>query len=80
MKKMQKKEVSKLPYKSSSYALAPKVRQRYIQIENEIIEGDKKILDLKKVKNDLEAYSYDMRQRIDSYGDLEKYVDNATKQ
>lgn len=32
------------------------------------------ILLLKSVKNDLEAYSYDMRDKCGSYGALEKYV------
>lgn len=31
------------------------------------------------MKNNLEAYSYDMRSKIDSYGDLEKYVDAQQK-
>jgi molecular chaperone DnaK (HSP70) len=68
-----------LPYKSSSYALAPNVRKQYLKIEQEINAGDHQILDLKEVKNNLEAYSYDMRSKIESYGDLEKYVDAQQK-
>ena len=37
------------------------------------------ILELKKVKNELESYSYEMRNNIDSYGPLEKYVDDETR-
>lgn len=34
---------------------------------------------MKEIKNTLEAYGYEMRQRIDQYGDLEKYVDPQTR-
>lgn len=33
------------------------------------------ILQIKECRNSLEAYSYDMRSKIDAYGDLEKYID-----
>jgi len=31
------------------------------------------------VKNDLEAYAYEMRDKCGSYGSLEKYIDPETK-
>ena len=31
------------------------------------------------MKNDLEAYSYDMRNNLDSYGTLEKYLEESKK-
>jgi len=37
------------------------------------------ILLVKNVKNDLEAYSYDMRDKCGSYGALEKYIDPAVR-
>lgn len=37
------------------------------------------ILLVKSVKNDLEAYSYDMRDKCGSYGSLEKYIDPTVK-
>ena len=37
------------------------------------------ILDLKQARNDLEAYSYEMRSNLDSYGSFEKYLDAETK-
>ena len=42
--------------------------------------ADKLILDTKMTKNRLESYCYDMRNNIDSYGSLEKYVDPAVKE
>jgi len=44
-----------------------------------LYDEDMNILLLKNVKNDLEAYSYDMRDKCGSYGALEKYIDPATK-
>jgi len=34
---------------------------------------------MKALRNDLEAYSYEMRSNLESYGTLEKYLDEATK-
>jgi hypothetical protein len=42
-------------------------------------DGDAEILELKQLRNDLEAYSYDMRSNLDSYGAMEKYLDEETK-
>jgi heat shock protein 4 len=37
------------------------------------------ILEVKELRNMLEAYSYEMRNNLDSYGSFEKYLDDATK-
>jgi len=34
---------------------------------------------MKELRNMLEAYSYEMRNNLDSYGTFEKYLDEATK-
>ena len=69
-KKVQKKTSTMLQFKNSSYALAPKTRQQYHELENRIAADDQNILDLKEMKNSLESYGYDMRQKIDEYGEL----------
>jgi hypothetical protein len=33
----------------------------------------------KNLRNTVEAYAYDIRGNIDSYGSLEKYIDPAVK-
>ena len=33
----------------------------------------------KNLRNTVEAYSYDMRGNIDSYGSLEKYIDPVVR-
>ena len=44
-----------------------------------MFDQDKTILDTKLTKNNLETYCYDFRDKIDSYGALEKYIDPAVK-
>ena len=31
------------------------------------------------MKNDLEAYSYDMKNKVQAYGELEKYIDHGIR-
>lgn len=45
-----------------------------------MFEADRVILDTKMTKNKLEAYCYDMRSNMDSYGSLEKYIDPSIKE
>jgi len=78
-RKVDKKQTIPLKFLSSSYSLAPKTRKGFLELENKISEEDRQILLMKETKNTLEAYGYDMRQRIDQYGDLEKYVDPVLK-
>jgi len=55
------------------------VRRDFKDIEDKLRGEDFDILETKKMKNDLESYSYDMRNNLDSYGNLEKYLDEPTK-
>ena len=41
---------------------------------------DRKILDLKEAKYNLESFTYEMRNAIDSYGPMEHYIDPSLKQ
>lgn len=36
-------------------------------------QSDFEILELKALKNEVESYSYELRNGLDSYGSLEKY-------
>ena len=48
-------------------------------MEQRLVDGDSDILTMKALRNDLEAYSYEMRSNLESYGTLEKYLDDETK-
>ena len=44
------------------------MRRDFKDVEDKLREEDFQILEKKRLKNDLEAYSYDMRNKLDSYG------------
>jgi hypothetical protein len=48
-------------------------------LEDFTTQGDQEILVTKNLRNNVEAYAYDMRSNIDSYGSLEKYIDPAVR-
>ena len=72
------KSTTKLKYKLSSYALAPAVRKKFIEQEKVMVDKDNEILELKQLRNTLEAYSYDMRDGLSSK--FSSYVDPKTKE
>ena len=78
-KKRQKKNFSKIKFQAQSYALDPRQRKDFIELENILVDGDKEILEMKELRNSLEAYSYELRNNLDSYGSWEKYLDDETK-
>jgi len=51
----------------------------YKNLEDQLVQGDEDILEQKSLRNQLEAYSYEMRNNLDSYGSWEKYLDEETK-
>jgi len=48
-------------------------------LEDQLMIEDRKILDLKEAKYMLESFTYEMKNGIDSYGNLEHYIDPALK-
>lgn len=55
------------------------MRRDFFDVENNLTMGDRDILEVKELRNTLEAYSYEMRNNLDSYGSWEKYLDEATR-
>jgi heat shock protein 4 len=78
-KERKKKTFSQISFTSSSFALAPNQRKAFADIENTLVAEDFDILEQKELRNMLEAYSYEMRNNLDSYGTFEKYLDETTK-
>jgi hypothetical protein len=74
-----KKTYDKIKFSASSYALAPGQRKTFTELENQLLEEDQHILEQKFLRNTLEAYSYEMRNNLDSYGTFEKYLDEPTR-
>jgi len=55
------------------------VRTNFTSQESNWFKEDTDILDLKAIKNELESYSYDLKNNIDDYGPYEKFVDPAIR-
>ncbi len=63
-----------LAFDTQVHSLAPAVRAKFVQLEKDLTVADRKFLDLKEAKNDLEAYSYEFRNNLQEYGNYEKYA------
>lgn len=79
IKKKNKKNFHRLKFSTSSFALAPAVRKQFLEAETKMTEADFSILDAKAKKNALETYCYDMRSKVEAYGNLEKYIDAGVR-
>ena len=78
-KERKKKVFSSIEFTTQSFALSPVLRQTFQDLETSLFKEDLDILEQKELRNNLEAYSYEMRSNLDSYGSFEKYLDEATK-
>jgi hypothetical protein len=79
IRKKNKKTTSNLNIESSSHAIPAQVKTQFINNETQWFTEDENILEFKAVKNELESFVYDMRNNIQEYGNLEKYVDPNTR-
>ena len=52
--------------------------KQFLELEQKHFAEDQKIIDHKVAKNNLEAYCYEMRQGLDSIGNLKEFSDPAT--
>lgn len=79
IKVRERKTYGDIKFSTSSFALTPAIKRQFSELENKMFTEDFSILDLKAIKNDLEAYAYKMRDICGSYGSHEKYIDPAIK-
>lgn len=59
--------------------MPPKDKKDFYGVECKMTEKDEDVLKMKKISNDLEAYSYDMRSNLEQYGSYANYVDPSAK-
>ena len=76
----ERKNYTDIKFQTSSFALTPAIKRNFGDLENKMFKEDMDILSLKAIKNDLEAYSYKMRDICGSYGSHEKYIDPSIKE
>jgi hypothetical protein len=79
IRKKNKKATSTLKVDSQSHALAPQARENFFNLEKQWFTEDQNILDFKAVKNELESYTYQVKNDIDSYGPMEKFIEENTR-
>jgi len=79
IKHKKKSTTSGIDFDSASFALPPVDRASFLTLEQEMTKEDNRLLDWKKAKNDLETYSYNMRNNLDSYGSYEKYLEDGMR-
>jgi len=60
---------------TSSHAIPPNVKQQLRDIEKNLYKDDLRFLSWKKCRNDLEAYSYEMRNNLEDYGSYVKFCE-----
>jgi len=63
-----------LKFETQGHALPPNARQAFSDAEKAFATHDRKFLDLKEARNDLEAFCYQFRSNIGEYGNWEKNV------
>lgn len=51
--------------------------KQFVDLEKKHDEEDQKIIDHKNAKNNLEAYCYEMRQGLDTIGNIKEFADPA---
>lgn len=79
IKKKSKKNFVQLKFSTANFSLPPDQKTMFRNLEDQLLQGDKDILEMKELRNTLEAYSYEMRNNLDSYGTWEKYLDEETR-
>jgi hypothetical protein len=79
IRKKNKKATSTLKVDSQSHALAPQAREQFYNLEKQWFTEDQNILEFKAVKNELESYTYQVKNDIDNYGPMEKYIEENAR-
>jgi heat shock protein 4 len=78
--KQRKKTASyPLAFDTQAHALPPSVRQNYRKLEIELMSDDRKFLDLKEAKNDLETYCYEFRNNLAEGAIYDQHIDPAVR-
>lgn len=68
-----------MPFKTVSHAIPPDVKKQFRDLESQLMIEDRKILDLKEAKYNLESFTYEMKNGVDQYGNFEHYIDPSLK-
>jgi heat shock protein 4 len=78
-KEKTKSTFTNIKFDFSSHAIPPNQKDELKVLESSLYAEDRKCLDLVEAKNKLEAYSYECKNNLDSYGSWEHYLEAEAK-
>lgn len=79
IKTRKKTQSSNIQFNVQAHALPPNTRKEFKDLEDQLNLDDRKFLDYKEARNDLESYTYDMKNNICEYGSMEHYIEESIK-
>ena len=79
IKQRKKERTVEVPFKTVSHAIPPDMKKQFLDLEAQLMIEDRKILDLKEAKYNLESFTYEMKNGIDQYGNFEHFIDPSLK-
>lgn len=80
IKQRKKERTSEVSFKTVSHAIPPDLKTQFRGLEDQLMIEDRKILDLKEARYNLESFTYEMRNAVDQYGNMEHYIDPTLRQ
>ena len=80
IKTQSKSITSTVSWETSSYALTPEQRKVCKDVEEQLLLSDKKYLDWKEARNDLEGYSYKIRNQLSDGCPWVPFIDETLRQ
>jgi len=78
-KERHRQTTSNIKFDTSSHAIPPQTKTDLRALEVQFYGVDKNFLDWKKIRNNLEAYGYDMKNKIDEYGSYFHYIQDSER-
>lgn len=79
IKQRKKERTTNIAFKTISHAIPPDQKVQFRGLEEQLMIEDRKILDLKEAKYMLESFTYEMKNGLDQYGNLEHFIDPTLK-
>jgi hypothetical protein len=79
IKQKRKTRSEPINFETQAHALPPGVRQQFKVLEDQLFIEDRKFLDLKEIRNTLEAYAYEFKNNLQEYGNFVKHADENTR-
>ena len=80
VKLVDKTTATNIDFKWETHGFSHNQIVEFGKLEDEMFTSDRKIIELKEMKNHLESYIYEMRAHLDTYGDRAKYCEDSVRE